>query len=171
MKNKPELLLDMDGVQCDLFGAWAEMHNVTTYKETSEEDWTKFSQTSYDTIFNFFRTLKPLPGGTKLVKWLINNDIKFRVCTAPMRGPYSDASKLAKHDWIAEHVPGYEHSMIFSSAKYKHAIDENKNPRLLVDDFGKYIDLFKEHGGLTIKYQDDQVDQVIDQLKEIYQIS
>lgn len=164
----PELLLDMDGVQCDLFGAWAKIHNVATYKDTSEDDWIRFSQTGADPIYQFFRTLRPLPGGTKLVKWLVDNNVNFRVCTAPIRGPYSDASKTAKYDWIAEHVPGYEHSIIFSSAKYKHAKDSNGRPRLLVDDFGVYVDKFAEAGGWTIKYEDAQVDAVISRLEAIY---
>jgi hypothetical protein len=169
--NKPELLLDMDGVQCDLFGHWAKMHNATSYKDVSEEAWNVFANTSYENVYKVFRTLDPLPGGTKLVKWLKANNIKFRVCTAPLRGPYSEASKLAKHDWIAEHNPGYEDSIIYSSHKYKHAFDEDGNPRLLVDDFGAYIDKFKEAGGMTIKYRDDEIDSVIEQLKLIYQIS
>jgi hypothetical protein len=39
-EKMPHLYLDMDGVQADFFGAWAERHIVPTYKEF---DWKKIS--------------------------------------------------------------------------------------------------------------------------------
>ena len=33
MQIMPHLYLDMDGVQADFFGAWANSHNVKNYKE------------------------------------------------------------------------------------------------------------------------------------------
>jgi hypothetical protein len=39
---------------------------------------------------------------------------------------------------------------------------------LLVDDHKKYINRWEERGGLGILYRDDQVDEVISRLKEIY---
>ena len=32
-QKMPHLYLDMDGVQADFFGAWAQKHGVSTYKE------------------------------------------------------------------------------------------------------------------------------------------
>ena len=93
-KKMPHLYLDMDGVQADFFGKWAKLHNVPTHKEVpnQEQAFEKFANSTPEKVYDFFRHLPPLPGGMKLVQWLRRHKIPFTVLSAPLRGPYADAS-------------------------------------------------------------------------------
>jgi hypothetical protein len=170
MKNIPTLLLDLDGVQADFFGAWASYHGVKSYKDIpdAEKQFEQFRISSAEQVYKFFRNLKPLPGGQKLYNWVLNNEIPFRICSAPLSGPYRDASIKAKVGWLDEHRSGTSSSAIFTGKKFEHAVDSEGNQRVLVDDFGPYIEKFQDAGGITVHYKDSEIDDAIAQLEIIY---
>jgi 5'(3')-deoxyribonucleotidase len=156
-ENKmPHLYLDMDGVQADFFGAWANKHNVEHYKaiKDKEKEIDELANSSGDQVYNFFRTLAPLKGGMQIINWLHSNKISFTVLSAPLRGPYAKASIQAKKDWLDEHNPGTSGNAIFTSAKYKYAKSDG-TPNILVDDFGKYLDAWHSAGGIAVKHEDE----------------
>ena len=165
----PHLYLDMDGVQADFFGAWAQKHNVSTYKEIPrrEEDIQALATSSPEQVYQFFRDLKPLTGGMRIVMWLNDNKIPFTVLSAPLRGPYSKASIEAKKDWLDQYNSGTSGSAIFTGAKYKHALNGGI-PNVLVDDYGKYLDAWSSAGGIAVKHEDSTVAQTIRELEKIY---
>lgn len=169
VEKAPHLYLDMDGVQADFFGAWANMHNVSNYKEipNSEDAINKLAQSGYESVYNFFRDLKPLHGGQIIIKWLHTNKVPFTVLSAPLRGPFSKASVQAKRDWLDQYNPGTSSSAIFTSAKFKYATTDSK-PNVLVDDYGKYLDAWKNAGGISIKHSEETTAHTIDELKKIY---
>ena len=106
-KKMPHLYLDMDGVQADFFGAWAAKHNVGNYKEIpdTETSINELASSSPEEVYKFFRELKPLVGGGKVVQWLNQHNIPYTVLSAPLRGPYAKASVGAKKDWLDEYNP------------------------------------------------------------------
>lgn len=165
----PHLYLDMDGVQADFFGAWAKKHGVPTYKEIPrrEDDINELAHSSPENVYNFFNDLNPLSDGMKLIQWLKSNKIPYTVLSAPLRGPYSKASIQAKKDWLDRHNPGTSNNAIFTGAKYKYAMN-NGNPNVLVDDFGKYINAWKDAGGIPVKHEDGNLQHTIDLLEKIY---
>ena len=168
-KTMPHLFLDMDGVQADFFGAWAKMHGVPTYKEipNKEEDINKLATSSAENVYNFFKNLKPLNGGMQILKWLHQNKIPFTVLSAPLRGPYADASKQAKRDWLDQYNPGTSGDAIFTSAKFKYAV-KNGQPQVLVDDFGPYLQKWSDAGGIAVKHEDSNTAHTISMLEKIY---
>lgn len=174
-ENKmPHLYLDMDGVQADFFGAWANKHNVEHYKaiKDKEKEIDELANSSGDQVYNFFRTLAPLKGGMQIINWLHSNKIPFTVLSAPLRGPYAKASIQAKKDWLDEHNPGTSGNAIFTSAKYKYAKSEGI-PNILVDDFGRYLDAWKSAGGIAVKHEDEfevpnTGTRTIEALKKLY---
>lgn len=170
MNNIPTLLLDMDGVQADFFGAWASYHGVKSYKDIpdAEGQFENFRVSSAEQVYKFFRNLKPLTGGEKLYNWILNNEIPFRICSAPLSGPYREASIKAKTDWLDEHRAGTSSAAIFTGRKFEHALGKDGDQRVLVDDYGPYIEKFEESGGITVKYKDEEVDDAIAQLEMIY---
>jgi hypothetical protein len=165
----PHLYLDMDGVQADFFGAWAGKHGVSSYKEIPrrEEDIQALATSSPEQVYQFFRDLKPLTGGMRIVMWLNDNKIPFTVLSAPLRGPYAKASIEAKKDWLDQYNPGTSGSAIFTGAKYKHALNGGI-PNVLVDDYGKYLDAWSSAGGIAVKHEDSNVAQTIKELEQIY---
>lgn len=165
----PHLYLDMDGVQADFFGNWAKLHGVSNYKDIGDRELAidELAHSSPEQVYKFFLELPPLPGGIKILKWLKANKIPFTVLSAPLRGPYSKASIKGKKDWLDQYNPGTSGRAIFTGDKYLYAT-KNGKPNVLVDDFGKYINAWREAGGIGIKHDDDNTDNTIKQLEKIY---
>lgn len=177
MENKqtmPHLYLDMDGVQADFFGAWAKRHNVDHWKaiNNKENEINVLANSSAKEVYDFFRELKPLKGGQQIISWLHTNKIPFTVLSAPLRGPYAEASKQAKRDWLDKFNPGTSGSAIFTSAKFKYAMKDGQ-PQVLVDDFGPYLQKWSDAGGIAVKHEDEFEDpnaaqKTIATLEKIY---
>lgn len=169
LKIMPHLYLDMDGVQADFMGQWENMYNLEKYKNARNlDDAIKvLANSSEREVYEFFRDLPLLPGGSKLISWLKINKIPYTVLSAPLRGPYKDASIQGKKEWLDKYNPGTSNNAIFTSGKYKYATS-NHQPNILVDDNDKYLDEWKEKHGIGIKHTDETTDLTIKQLKQIY---
>lgn len=170
----PHLYLDMDGVQADFFGAWADKHNVSHWKaiNNKENEIEQLANSTPEEVYSFFRDLRPLPGGMKIIQWLQDNNIPYTVLSAPLRGPYADTSKQAKKDWLDEFHPGSSSSAIFTSQKQKYAVTDGV-ANVLVDDFGPYIEKWTNAGGIPVKHEDEgevpsAADDTIQMLEKIY---
>lgn len=152
----PHLYLDMDGVQADFFGAWADKHGVDHWKaiKNKEGEIEELANSNPESVYSFFRNLKPLSGGSQVVSWLKENNVPFTILSAPLRGPYADISKQAKLDWLDEHNPGTSDTAIFTSHKQKYAVNDGV-ANVLVDDFGPYLDKWADAGGIAIKHEDE----------------
>jgi 5'(3')-deoxyribonucleotidase len=168
-KKMPHLYLDMDGVQADFFGALAAKHNVENYKEIpdTEASINELASSSPLEVYKFFRELKPLQGGDKIVEWLHQHNIPYTVLSAPLRGPYAVASVEAKKDWLDEHNPNATKDAIFTQHKHKYALS-NDEPNVLVDDYGKYLNLWTNAGGIAVKHEDNNTQHTISELEKIY---
>ena len=168
-KKMPHLYLDMDGVQADFFGAWAAKHNVGNYKEIpdTETSINELASSSPEEVYKFFRELKPLEGGGKVVQWLNQYNIPYTVLSAPLRGPYAVASVEAKKDWLDEFNPRTSQDAIFTQGKHKYAITNGK-PNVLVDDYSKYLNAWQEAGGIAVKHEDGNTAHTIQILEKIY---
>ena len=167
--QKPHLYLDMDGVQADFFSHWASLHNVSHYKDipNQQESMNKLAHSSPKKVYDFFRYLKPLPGGDKIVKWLKEHKIHYTVLSAPLRGPFARASIHAKRDWLDQHNPGTSGHAIFTNQKFMYA-KHGGIANVLVDDYGPYLQAWHYAGGIAVKHADDTTDHTIQVLTEIY---
>ena len=173
-KKMPHLYLDMDGVQADFFGAWAKKHNVSHWKaiHNKENEIEQLANSTSEDVYDFFRNLDPLPGGMAVVKWAQDNKIPYTVLSAPLRGPYAEASKQAKRDWLDQYHPGSSGSAIFTSGKQKYAVKDGV-ANVLVDDFGPYIQKWTDAGGIPVKHEDEgevpaAAEDTINLLEKIY---
>jgi len=171
----PHLFLDMDGVQADFFGAWSKKSGVDHWKSigNKEAEIEELAHSSAKEVYDFFHDLEPLKGGMQVISWLRQNKIPYTVLSAPLRGPYKEASVKAKIDWLNKYHPGSAGNAIFTDQKYKHAMDGGR-PNVLVDDFGKYLKAWKDAGGIAIKHEDEYEDpdtgkHTIEKLEKIYE--
>lgn len=174
LEKIPHLYLDMDGVQADFFGAWADKHNVSHWKAIvdKEGEIEELANSTPEQVYKFFRDLRLLKGGKQIIDWLKSNDIPYTVLSAPLRGPYADVSKQAKKDWLDEFHPGSSATAIFTSQKHKYAVIDGVT-NILVDDFGPYCQKFSDAGGIVVKHEDESevstaAQDTIDQLEKIY---
>jgi len=173
-KKMPHLYLDMDGVQADFFGAWADKHNVSHWKAIvdKEGEIEELANSTPEQVYDFFRNLRLLKGGKEIIDWVKKHNIPYTVLSAPLRGPYADVSKQAKRDWLDEFHPGSSENAIFTSQKHKYAMDHGLQ-NVLVDDFGPYCEKFKNAGGIVVKHEDEAevptaAIDTITQLEKIY---
>lgn len=175
MKDEmPHLYLDMDGVQADFFGAWSKRSGVEHWKAIAdkEKEINELAHSSPQEVYKFFRELAPLSGGMQVIQWLMQNKIPYTVLSAPLRGPYSQASVKAKRDWLDEFHGGSSGHAIFTQNKAKYATVGGV-PNVLVDDYGKYLNAWRGAGGIAIKHEDQYEDSstgehTIEKLEKIY---
>ena len=168
-KKMPHLYLDMDGVQADFFRAWADMNNVPNYKliPNPEEAIGKLANSSAEQVYQFFKDLKPLTGGMRIIMWLKNNKIPYTVLSAPLRGPFKQNSIEGKKHWLDQYNSGTSGDAIFTSGKFKYATQAGE-PNVLVDDYGKYLEAWSAAGGIAVKHEDSNTAQTIHELEKIY---
>lgn len=185
VENKPPMLyLDMDGVQADFFTSWALWHGekidnpeIQRYKqigdkEKREESIRALQAEGPEFVYKFFSTLPPLPNGMLLVKWIKENGIPCTILSAPLRSSPEDKEKVitaasieGKKHWLGQHNSGLP--MIFDGMKEKYAT-RGGQPNVLVDDHKKYITAWDAEGGIGILHREQNTDQTIQKLKEIY---
>ena len=168
-KRMPHLYLDQDGVQADFFGAWADMHNVPHYKSipNPEEAINELANSSSEQVYSFFKDLKPLTGGMRIVMWLKDNKIPYTVLSAPLRGPFKQESIDGKKHWLDQYNPGTSSDAIFTSGKFKYATQDGE-PNVLVDDFGRSVEAWSTAGGIAVKHEDSNTAHTIHELEKIY---
>jgi len=149
------IYLDMDGVIADFFGQWAKQHNVDHWKaiQNKEEEIDELANSTPDRVYDYFYTLPVLPGGEKLVNWLLEKKIDFTILSSPLKGPFRQSSIDAKKDWLDDNFPGLSANAIFEHDKYIYAKDN-----ILIDDFNPNLKLWKEHQGTPVKYEDEYED-------------
>lgn len=174
LKKMPHVYLDMDGVQADFFGAWSKRSGVDHWKAIANKDAeiNELAHSSAKDVYDFFYKLKPLSGGMKVISWLKQNKIPYTVLSAPLRGPFKDASVQAKKDWLDKYHSGSSSNAIFTDKKYQHAMNGGR-PNVLVDDFGKYLSAWADAGGIAVKHEDQYEDpdtgsHTIEKLEKIF---
>jgi len=177
-EQKPHLYLDMDGVQADFFNSWAKWHNsknntnITNYREIGDADAqlasiVELSSQGPEFIEEFFANLPVLSGFKQLITWIKQNNIPYTILSAPLRNQHQ-ASIAGKKKWLSKHNPGAVDE-IFTGRKESYAINkQTKQPNVLVDDHGKYIDRWTARGGIGVKHTNKNPQATIDQLEKIY---
>ena len=169
--RRPHLYLDMDGVQADFFTAWARLFGQERYKDIGDKPAREasiqdLSNRGPEFVERFFATLPVLPSFAALLRWLKSHDVDFTVLSAPLRGNH-EASIRGKLAWLDRHNPGTSANAIFTGDKQRYAVTQGQ-PNVLVDDFKKYIAAWRDAGGIGILHRDNNVDQTLRQLAQIY---
>lgn len=116
------VLLDMDGVLCDLVGKWFAIYNQEHHDTLRLEDMSEWGPHLYAkkgrAVYHylsqpgFFRDLKALPGAVSGVRQLLSWGHDVVVVTAAKNG-HRD-----KYDWVREHLPFLEtRNIVFAHRK------------------------------------------------------
>jgi 5'-nucleotidase len=116
------ILLDMDGVLCDLIGKWFAIYNkehhdhidLSQMSEWEPHLYAKKGKAIYHYLSQpgFFRDLSPIPGAIEGVKQLLNEGFDVVIVTAAKTG------QRDKMQWVKEHLPFLDtRNVIFAHRK------------------------------------------------------
>ena len=176
--EKPHLYLDMDGVQADFFNSWAKWYSektgkqISNYKDIGDAEAQlasimELTNQGPEFVEQFFANLPPLQGFESVLSWIQQNNIPYSILSAPLRGN-NEASIKGKKAWLARHNPGAQQE-IFTGRKESYAVNkQTKQPNVLIDDHGKYIQRWQGRGGIAIKHTDRNPQATIQALEKIY---
>ena len=176
--EKPHLYLDMDGVQADFFNSWAKWYSektgkqISNYKDIGDAEAQlasimELTNQGPEFVEQFFANLPPLQGFASVLSWIQQNNIPYSILSAPLRGN-NEASIKGKKAWLSKHNPGAQQE-IFTGRKESYAINkQTKQPNVLIDDHGKYIQRWQGRGGIAIKHTDRNPQATIQALEKIY---
>lgn len=166
-KPKPFVFVDMDGVLADFDQA------ILNYDGTDVESRVNnLRRLGPLAVRDFFASMQPLADGMRLIKWLDDHNVDWRILSAPLRTDGVDpkesrkASEIGKKDWLASNL-GWEvaKKAIFEPNKWKWA-NYGHQPAVLIDDTPKKIDAFNKSGGIGLLYTD--LNAVMPKLKDLF---
>jgi len=174
-----QIYCDMDGVLVDLVGAVLETAQQDATDETLRKGvekiigidwkWTEKNpkyQKSLDYINDMVSENIDLwaglpPTTDKDVLW----DFISPYDPYVLSHPWDEASADGKVLWIQEHLTPQPKDIYLTGDKHKYALNEDGAPNLLIDDFEKYINPWRQAGGIAIHHT--SAEDTIQQLKEI----
>jgi len=107
-KAKPFVFVDMDGVLADFNKAILNYDGADTESRVNN-----LRKLGPNAVKDFFASLPPMVDGMRLIEWLDNKRIDWRILSAPLRSDGVDpknsrkASEIGKRDWLASNL-GWE---------------------------------------------------------------
>ncbi len=147
------ILVDMDGVLADFLSASLSLWDFDP-KDYPANTWEiadvlGISMSDFwgtiDKVPTLWRDLKPYPWVGELIALLNDSGVPWSTLTTPSRNPLCAAQKI---EWMREHIePNFTNYMI-GKQKYLMASPGH----LLIDDYDKNVDSFREHGGQAILF-------------------
>jgi 5'(3')-deoxyribonucleotidase len=162
IKRRPVVYVDMDGVLADFFGEVASQHNVEYWREIHRKD-LGIDQLAKEP--GFFANLEPMPNSGRLIKAVLTLAGKYSILSSPLMSNVEQSSE-EKADWLRTHLGRHPPTgIIFDHDKAKFAKQADGTPNILIDDYETNIKLWCAAGGIGIHYDDDNIDQVIKELK------
>ncbi|MEN9918903.1 MAG: hypothetical protein RL662_1339 [Bacteroidota bacterium] len=150
------ILLDLDGVMTDFLSSALALLNARFDRTITPEEYAKHnifdiekvygisSKDFWDTIEtkDFWISMKPMPWAKELYEKL-NKIAPVTIASSPSNNPFCAADKAI---WVQKHLGLKNSNLMLGSRKYLMASTYN----VLIDDYPKNIDKFREHGGHAI---------------------
>jgi cytidyltransferase-like protein len=154
-KNEYKIYCDMDGVIVDFEDGYERLTGKDIKGNHVKGDAT-FWQPITDAGVKFWAGLKWMPDGKEL--WSYIKSYNPEILSAPSR---EESSKIGKHVWIKNNIPGVK--LILRSAERKQELAESN--AILIDDRKDNIEQWINAGGIGILHT--SADDTITQLKKL----
>lgn len=142
-----KIFLDLDGVMAN-FDKFLRDCNIS--KETAANDKSLWKELGK--YYNLFYHLDLMPGSLKLVTMLQHHDIEVLTALPIPTGNLATAAE-DKRRWVYENISMQikVNTVVGGKNKWKWLLE---NPgSVLIDDYVRNIDLWKEHGGIGILHR------------------
>ena len=164
-ESKSEVFVDMDGVLVDFFTEWAKLMNVKTYRDIPKREIPKALKKIVDTP-NFWENLPPLAGYKELLTAIKQMHGSYKILSSPLANdPNVDPGK---REWVNKHLGFFKpKNVIIDHNKSQYAKQPDGTPNILIDDYGKNVNAWKQAGGVAIKHHTSTTNDTINQLKSI----
>jgi hypothetical protein len=150
-----KIFVDMDGVLVDFEDGYERLTGKNIKGNHVKGDAT-FWQPITDAGIKFWAGLKWMPDGKEL--WSYIKPYNPEILSAPSR---EESSKIGKHVWIKNNIPGVK--LILRSAERKQELAEPN--AILIDDKEDNIQQWKDAGGIGIRFI--STEQTINDLKKL----
>lgn len=150
------ILIDQDGVLADFVGGAFDMHGRSDLKNkpypsgvyevaevlgiTDDEFWHPLNASRH----LFWENLNPLPWVKELTS-LANEFASWTICTKPSNDPFCAAGKIM---WLKRQFGSDFNRYILANHKHHMA----RHDHVLIDDFDRNVNEFREHGGIGILF-------------------
>jgi len=167
---KPKCYLDMDGLLANLYDFIGQKIYHKNYAQVTDEEKQKArsiwqnKEEFYQKLggtYNVFADLDPYPTNDVLIKKVIEKFGGFYICTHPSPIETEECIR-GKQDWLSKHIiPKYGKHLLgieFPKHKSDFAVNEDKSPNVLIDDFDPYVKSWNDHKGIAIKLQSSLYD-------------
>lgn len=157
-----KIYIDLDGVLADLFPAVEGYYNVKSYKDLTNDHFKPLGDN-----YRFWRGLKPINEGIKLIQCLVASGYEYHILSRPIKDATS--CMQGKIAWCEEYLgdPFSPSSIVFAQDKWRYA-----KGNILIDDFRRNITSWQSAGGYGIKYKPSSgklsVSDVIDKIRKFY---
>ena len=154
----PRIYCDMDGVICDFVLAAKKATGQNWVGLRDGQDWESIKNTK-----NFWSTMPWTRDGRQLWNFIK----KYRPHILSAFSPEDPNCKPGKRKWLKNNV-GYSQSFMINIVRRREKKNFAKNkgrPAILIDDYPKNVDQFKNAGGIGILHTNTQ--NTISQLKRI----
>lgn len=164
--TKPIVYLDLDGVLSDLYNYAAEIHDVEHYAHMTNEEWQTFFKDS--DAYHLFRSIPPFPNVSEIISVIEKYTDNYVILSSPLN--FDEAGSIrGKKEWLAKHIPNAP-AAIFDHEKFKYARQADGTPNVLIDDYKGNTIPWEEHGGIAIKFQNDEdpVSKIEDILSKVF---
>ena len=174
-----QIYCDMDGVLVDLVGAVLE----TAQQDADDETLRKGVEKIIGIDWKWTEENPKYQKALDYINDMVSDDVQFWADLPPaadkdalwdfispfnpcvLSHPWDQASADGKLLWTGEHLSPQPKDIYLTGDKHKYALNEDGAPNLLIDDFEKYINPWRQAGGIAIHHT--SAEDTMQQLKEI----
>lgn len=174
-----QIYCDMDGVLVDLVGAVLE----TAQQDASDERLRKGVEKIIGIDWKWTEKNPKYQKALDYINDMVSDDVEFWASLPPtsdmetlwgfispydpyiLSHPWDQASADGKILWVQDHLTPHPKDVYLTGDKHKYAVNEDGTPNLLIDDFAKYINPWRDAGGIAIHHT--SAASTIQQLKDI----
>lgn len=166
MISKPVVYVDLDGVLADLYNYAAVIHDVEHYNHMTVEEWKTFFRDS--DAYHLFRDIPAFKNLREIVDMVKKYAGDYVILSSPLDFDREGSIK-GKKEWLKKNIPDCTNA-VFDHEKFKYATQKDGTPNVLIDDYKGNTIPWKEKGGISIKFQNDEdpVSKIEETLQQVF---
>lgn len=155
-----KIYCDMDGVLCDFEERFEHFSGISPEDYKNKHGDVKFWELIDQEVGSiFWENMQWTERGREL--WNFIKKYTPNILTTPS---YHKSSREGKQAWVQKNLSNYD-KLLFTPREGKQAFADNNS--ILIDDLGKNLRGWSSRGGIAIKCRYNNVDEVIQELKDL----